>query len=123
MNTQGPRQPSADEMLTAIGGYVDRCYRELAAGRQIDLSGLDGEVGTLCEAVAKLPARDAEALQPRMQELMGKLTDLGKKLEEARGEVQRQLEDLNLRQKANKAYAVAPGQPPRKPGDKPEDKP
>lgn len=116
MNHPTQQPPSAETLLETIGHYIEQCRRELAEGRQIDLSGLDGQVDALCEEVAKLPAETAEKLQPRMQELMGELTDLGKKLEEARMEVQRQLEGLNLRQKANKAYSTTSASKPEKPG-------
>ena len=114
MNT--PQEPpSAEQLLAKIGRYVEQCYWDLDAGKQVDLSGMDEEVGVLCEQVALLPVEEAERLQPKMQELMARLTDLGKKLEETRREVQRQLENLNLQQKAQKAYASTPGQPPSSP--------
>lgn len=52
--------------LEAMSATLALAHGLVAAGRRVDLAGLDQEIGAICEAALALPEDDARALRPRL---------------------------------------------------------
>jgi hypothetical protein len=83
---------------------VATARRILADGRGIDLAGLDGRVGQICERVRRLPEPAGHRFRPRLLALLDEVDRLGTDLEAQRAVVSRALADLATRKQAVVAY-------------------
>jgi hypothetical protein len=75
------RAPDADAAtvaaaLEAMSATLAVAHSLVAAGRRVDLQGLDGEMGAICEATLALPPEQARSLKPRLIELRGLVDEL-----------------------------------------------
>lgn len=112
--------PTPKELLQQIRSFIAVSKEHVAAGGEVELSGLDDKVKELCEAVLDMPKAEADKYTAALQELADDLTRLKTDMETVQKDVRQQLDALNLRQKAAKAYttteAVDKGnKPPQKP--------
>lgn len=62
--------------LEQIGLTVDIARRLVEAGRQVDLVGLDGQMGFVCAQALDLPPDDGRDLRPVLIELLGAVDTL-----------------------------------------------
>lgn len=109
------------ELLEQIRSFIAVSKEHVAAGGEVELSGLDDKVKELCEAVLDMSKSEADTYTDALQELSGELNTLKADMERVQKEVREQLDGLNLRQKAAKAYKTTEvadkGRKPPKPKD------
>lgn len=115
-------KPTPKELLQQIRSFIAVSKEHVAAGGEVELSGLDEKVKDLCESVLDMPKSEADTYTAALQELAEDLTTLKAEMETVQRDVRQQLDALNLRQKAAKAYTTTEavdkgGKPPRKPKD------
>lgn len=113
-------KPTPKELLQQIRSFIAVSKEHVAAGGEVELSGLDEKVKDLCESVLDMPKSEADTYTNALQGLAEELTTLKSEMETVQREVRQQLDALNLRHKAAKAYttteAVDKGhKPPSKP--------
>jgi hypothetical protein len=63
--------------LDAIHGTLSVARGLVRARRQIDLRGLEQDVGQICAACLDLPPEQGRAMRPRLQALLAELDALG----------------------------------------------
>jgi hypothetical protein len=68
--------------LKSIVDYVRDCQMRVGKGEIMDLQGLDKNVIDICDAIAKLPEDEGQALEEQMSDLIDSLETLGKMLKE-----------------------------------------
>lgn len=68
--------------LSRLSGFINEAQEKLAEGAILNLSHLDDEVETICQEIVRLPSADAQAVQPMMADMIGKLEMLGIALQE-----------------------------------------
>lgn len=69
--------------IAAAFGEIVAAKRLFAAGRTIELDGLDKRIGALCEAVTLLPSAEGHALLPLLEDLRTSLDELGDAIKSA----------------------------------------
>jgi hypothetical protein len=70
-------QPDAlPAALEAMSATLALAHGLVAAGRRVDLQGLDGEMGAICEAALELPAEEARLLRPRLIAIRAQIDEL-----------------------------------------------
>lgn len=111
-------EQTAKELLTQIRSFIGTAKAHLAEGGEVDMTGLDGKVRELCDRVLDMPKPEADAYATEMEALVEELDALKIGMVSAQAEVRRQIEGLNLRQKAVKAYATSEAMPTGKKTDK-----
>lgn len=111
-------EQTAKELLVQIRGFIATAKAHLADGGEVDMTGLDGKVRELCDRVLDMPKPEADAYTVEMEALVDELDTLKTDMVTAQAEVQRQIEGLNLRQKAAKAYTTSEAMPAGKKTDK-----
>ena len=78
MTAPHPHAPSPAAIIgaaiEAMGGTLTVARALIAAGRRVDLTGLDREIATVCAATMALPESEGRALRPL---LVGLERDLG----------------------------------------------
>lgn len=103
----------AQELLQQIRSFIAVTKQHVGTGGDADLAGLDDKVKELCEAVLDMPKPEADSYRPELEALTEELTELKAGMVNAQSEVREQIDALNLRHKAAKAYktteAVKPG--------------
>ena len=75
--TQSPRH--TDIVIAAIDamtGTITVARALVAAGRRVDLTGLDGEINVICTAAMTLPEAEGRALRPMLAALEQAVGDL-----------------------------------------------
>ncbi len=77
-------------------------------GDVIDLLPIQGEVDSLCNALAALPKDQNEAVRNDVIGLVDELTNLSDKLNQGLLIIKNELKDLSERQRAVSAYGKAP---------------
>lgn len=107
-------KPAPQELLQHIRSFVSVTKGHIGSGGEIDLSGLDVKVQELCEAVLDMPKHEADAYQQSLSELVAELDELKATMVAAQTEVRDQLNALNMRQKAVKAYKTNEAVSPKK---------
>lgn len=78
-----PEQINADELagrLKSVLDYVQDCDRRVSKGEIMDLQGLDKNVIILCDAIAGLPQKEAQAFEADMARLIEKLEVLAQSM-------------------------------------------
>ncbi|MCH2546991.1 MAG: hypothetical protein MK052_05225 [Alphaproteobacteria bacterium] len=94
----------ASELLKQIRSFIDTTHTHLEQGGEVDLAGLDEKVQELCEAVLDMPKAQADAYNQPLADLATDLTTLRDNMQVVKTDVREQLDALNTRQKAAKAY-------------------
>jgi hypothetical protein len=89
MNTTQIKQNLND--LTA---FIEQAQIKLAQGEVIDLSHLDKDVATLCEAAIQLPPTQAKDVQPAMGEMISKLEELSVGLKDFQSHLKERAEKM-----------------------------
>lgn len=100
-NTQTPR-----ELLEGIMAFIATTREHVEQGGEVDLDGLDEKVRELCEAVLDMPKPEADSYADELHRMGEELTLLKADMEKAQKEVREQVDALNLRHKAAKAYKI-----------------
>lgn len=77
----GAEDQAIRQALLALAARLDQTNAALAAGRTIDLVGLEDQAGPLCSAATALPAAQAKALLPSLQAVLERLDRLKSLLE------------------------------------------
>lgn len=65
-----------DQLAAAAKAVIRVAHALVAAGRQIDLRGLDDEAGRLCAAVLDLEPGQGRAMRPKLAELLSETESL-----------------------------------------------
>lgn len=60
----------------SLGHILSMARGLVAAGRYVDISGLDRQVGLLCAKTLDLPPEDGRTLRPMLMALLAELDDL-----------------------------------------------
>jgi len=68
--------------LKSIVEYVHDCQVRVGKGEIMDLQGLDKNVIDICDAIARLAEKDAQAMEEQMSDLIDSLETLGRLLKE-----------------------------------------
>jgi division protein CdvB (Snf7/Vps24/ESCRT-III family) len=68
--------------LNRLSTFIEEAQIKLGDGEVVNLSHLDDEVETICQEIIRLPAAEAQAVQPVMADMIGKLETLGLSLQE-----------------------------------------
>ena len=68
--------------LKAIVDYVRDCQARVTKGEIMDLQGLDNNVIEVCDAIAKLPEKEGQALEAQMSQLIESLEVLAQTMKE-----------------------------------------
>jgi hypothetical protein len=68
--------------LKSIVDYVRDCQMRVGKGEIMDLQGLDKNVIDICDAIAKLPEKEGQALEDQMSQLIDSLETLARMLKE-----------------------------------------
>ena len=92
------------ELLQQIHAFIAVTREHVGTDAEVDLSGLDDKVQQLCEAVLDMPKPEADQYTDALQTLAEELTVLKSGMEQAQTGVREQIDALNLRHKAVKAY-------------------
>lgn len=108
------------ELLETIRQFVETAKAHVAEGGEAELTGLDAKVQELCEAVLDMPKSEADNYSKPLQQLAEDLTVLKVEMETTQAEIRQQLDALNLRHKAAKAYKTTEGSAPPPPPGKPD---
>lgn len=117
MTEKKPQTPR--ELLDGILAFIATTREHVEEGGEVDLDGLDEKVRELCEAVLDMPKPEADTYAEELQTMAEDLTLLKASMEKAQKEVRQQVEALNLRHKAAKAYKTSEA---TKPAGNPKDK-
>lgn len=92
------------DLLMDIARYIDEASARVADGHYVSLAGLDDAVQTLCERVQSLSPDDGKRYADQLQMLHDQLGQLQAEMEGARHELKGEIDEVNNRQKAAKAY-------------------
>lgn len=106
MSEQTPK-----ELLTQIRSFIATAKAHLAGGGDVDMTGLDGKVRELCDRVLDMPKPEADAYAVEMEALVEELDALKIDMVTAQAGLRQQIEGLNLRHKAAKAYTTSEAMP------------
>jgi phage shock protein A len=87
---------------------IERARRALSQGKPVDLANIEGRIGILCEAIAGLPAREAQDAKTGLVALMDSLNSLSQELESEHARLQQSLSGLDDRRRATAAYGKPP---------------
>lgn len=68
--------------LRMIVDYVRDCRMRVSKGEIMDLQGLDKNVISICDAIAKLPENEGRALESQMSGLIDSLEELAQAMKE-----------------------------------------
>lgn len=64
------RQPAAEQGADAVAAMLRLARGMVAAGRRVNLDGMDQMVGRLCARCLDLPPEEGRVLRPRLAELL-----------------------------------------------------
>jgi hypothetical protein len=73
--------------LKLIVDYVRDCQVRVTKGEILDLKGLDKNVISLCDDIAKLPKKDGQALEDQMSQLIDSLEVLARTMKEQQDKI------------------------------------
>jgi hypothetical protein len=68
--------PALAAAVEAMSATLALAHGLVAAGRRVDLQGLDGEMSAICDATLALPAEEARALLPRLVAVRAQIDEL-----------------------------------------------
>lgn len=77
------QQTGSDDVRASvqqIGCTVEIARRLVAGGKQVDLTGLDGQMGFVCARALNLPPEEGRALRPLLIDLLGAVDALAAEL-------------------------------------------
>lgn len=77
-----PLPDALKEEMDIIQTKLDSAIEDAQSGKNIELSDLQSRASSLCNAIVKLPARDAKNFQPDIADVIRKLDSLEKALHE-----------------------------------------
>lgn len=106
--------PTAQDLLAQIHAFVETTRNHIATGGEVDLEGLDAKVQELCEMVLDMPKAQADEYRQPLTDLATELTELKQGMEAVQNDVREQLNELNVRHKAAKAYKTNETYKPKK---------
>ncbi len=112
-----PESLNPTERLDALETHLRHCAQALDAGTPDDMQGVDDEVARLCRQVLALPTEEAQSYAPRLEMLAAAFGTLGTATTEARDQVRDELENLQARQQAHRAYGMRGATPTGKKDD------
>lgn len=70
------RQPAAEQGADAVAAMLRLACGMVAAGRRVNLDGMDQMVGRLCARCLDLPPEEGRVLRPRLAELLSEIDAL-----------------------------------------------
>lgn len=88
MDAPPPRPPTATgralradpdalaDAIEAMSATLALAHGLVAAGRRVDLQGLDGEIGAICDATLALTAEEARLFRPRLIAMRAQIDEL-----------------------------------------------
>lgn len=103
-NTPNKASSAINRRLAAAATVVSEARRTIEQGNLVDLSGLETEVNTICEALRILPKGQGESLKPMLVSLAADLDTLTQALTAAHSKLVADIGALGNRQRAVKAY-------------------
>lgn len=89
----------------------------LEQDKDVDLTGLDGEVAALCAQINDLPAEERDTYGEKLQHLMAELKIVSELLQKQHAKIKQQLEALGQKRQAMQAYTNAVHLTPNKKDD------
>lgn len=107
-----------EQLQNEINRFLADAREKTGQGDMVDLQGLEEKIRRLCEVILTLQPGEARPYRETLSEIAGELEALRGELEAQQGEVRSQLEGLNLRHKAAKAYKSSEGMQPKPPEEK-----
>ncbi|MFM9889386.1 MAG: hypothetical protein ACKVOE_01890 [Rickettsiales bacterium] len=102
------REQHPEQLLGDILSYVVAAEALLKVGDTVRLAGLDTVVDVLCQRVLALPAAESKEYAPELEHLNERLTQLAGAIEAAKAELGDDMDALDKRQRAAKAYLKKP---------------
>lgn len=70
------------QRMNELTQFVSQSNDIIKGGQMVDLTGLDDEVASLCDRTVALHPQEAMQVQPVMAELISKLEELGRTLQQ-----------------------------------------
>lgn len=92
------------ELLDALGSYIDAADGMLARGEHLELAGLDAVVASLCARVLKLTPEEGREFAEPLDALYARLGALQENMLAARQSIEDEINTVNARQRAARAY-------------------
>lgn len=105
----------AEQLLDAIGTYIETGRVMLATEREEDLSAIEAHAQQLLQGVARLSPADIAACKDRIDTLIRELTALGEQLRARKQDLQQSMSDTPRLRQAHTAYLRADGVKPPEP--------
>jgi len=96
--------PKSEDLLTAIGDYINNAHASLAENNIDELAGLDTVVDTLCARIIAMTADEGRAFEPKLNALRDRLDQLQQDMTATKQAMEKELHELNARQRASRAY-------------------
>ncbi len=93
-----------DALMNDLITYIEKAERLLKAGHMTELAGLNDAVDRLCARVLSLKPEISREYAPELEHLNTRLDDLQRAMVGAQKQIEENLEALNKRQRATKAY-------------------
>jgi hypothetical protein len=95
------------DQLQATTEQIDAARRMVAGGQLVDLSGLKGEVETLCGAIETLPAAERGGFRAPIVSLIDELDKLAAVIKTQHAALQKGMKAVSARRQASTAYVNA----------------
>jgi hypothetical protein len=95
--------------LKEASAAIAAARQTLANGDLVDLGGLETEVDEICGGLTKVPAQEAQNLKSALISLANDLDLLSKDLNETHEKLAGEIEGVQARQRATKAYGRGKG--------------
>lgn len=92
------------ELMDSVHQHIDNASDRLAQGEMVSLAGLDDAINILCKKVEALSPDEGKTFTPALDELYKKLDALQMQMVDAKKKIEDEISNLNVRQKAAKAY-------------------
>lgn len=83
---------------------LDKSLHDLTDERLIDMTYFDSMVQKLCSAIQKLQKDESIQYEKPLMKLGKDLANLSEELDKRKGQLKKQIQNLNHHQKANSAY-------------------
>jgi hypothetical protein len=94
--------------ISDSAALIERARRALSQGKPVDLTNIEGRIGTLCKAITVLPTQEAQDAKVGLVALMDSLSQLSHELESEHSRLQQSLSGLADRRRATAAYGKPP---------------
>jgi len=102
----GIKNNSAETLFNEVAQFIDESRALLEANKMLELSGLDDNVQTMCDAILRLSQAERMEYADRLQQLLGDLKALGDSMVEKRELLAGEIRDLGTHKKASTAYRI-----------------